>query len=94
MIIEGLRTDSLYIGSTGIRVSQLLSAAIVLVCGVILVGMLVRVKKNPVKIEGVDYFPEGAAKTLKERKAEKMKNLPNKSTFAKKTEEKDGEENG
>ena len=70
MFIEGLRTDSLYIGSTGIRVSQLLSAAIVLVCGVILVGMLIKVKKHPVKIEGVDYFPEGAAKTLKDRKVE------------------------
>ncbi len=31
--IEGLRTDSLYIGSTGIRVSQALSLALVLVCG-------------------------------------------------------------
>ena len=84
MFIEGLRTDSLYIGSTGIRVSQLLSAAIVLVCGVILVGMLIKVKKHPVKIEGVDYFPADAAKTLKERRAEKQKNLPNKSTFTKK----------
>ena len=34
--IEGLRTDSLYIGSTGIRVSQLLSAVLVLVAGTIL----------------------------------------------------------
>lgn len=94
MFIEGLRTDSLYIGSTGIRVSQLLSAAIVLVCGVILIGMLIKVKKHPVKIEGVDYFPADAAKTLKERKAEKQKNLPNKSTFTKKTEEKEDKENG
>ncbi len=34
--IEGLRTDSLYIGSTGIRVSQLLSILLVLVSGVLL----------------------------------------------------------
>ena len=34
--IEGLRTDSLYLGSTGIRVSQLLSIVIVLVAGTIL----------------------------------------------------------
>ncbi len=34
--IEGLRTDSLYIGSTGIRVSQLLSVLLVLVAGTIL----------------------------------------------------------
>ncbi len=34
--IEGLRTDSLYIGSTGIRVSQALSLALVLICGALL----------------------------------------------------------
>ena len=34
--IEGLRTDSLYIGSTGIRVSQLLSVLLILVSGTIL----------------------------------------------------------
>ncbi len=70
--IEGLRTDSLYIGSTGIRVSQLLSVCIVGVCSVIIVAMLIKVKKNPVKIEGVDYFPPDAAKMLKEIKAEKL----------------------
>ena len=34
--IEGLRTDSLYLGNTGIRVSQLLSIIIVLVSGALL----------------------------------------------------------
>ena len=34
--IEGLRTDSLYIGSTGIRVSQLLSIVLVIVSSVVL----------------------------------------------------------
>ena len=34
--IEGLRTDSLYLGSTGIRVSQLLSVLLVLASGTIL----------------------------------------------------------
>ena len=34
--IEGLRTDSLYLGSTGIRVSQLLSLVLVLVMGSLL----------------------------------------------------------
>lgn len=57
-IIEGLRTDSLYIGSSSIRVSQLLSAAIVVVCAVILIVMLIKTKKNPKPIEGVDYFIE------------------------------------
>lgn len=71
--IEGLRTDSLYIGDTGIRVSQALSICIVAVCSVILVAMLIKVKKNPVKIEGVDYFPPDAAKMRSEIKAEKLK---------------------
>lgn len=75
MIIEGLRTDSLYIGSTGIRVSQALSAALVVVCTAALIFMLIKVKKAPVKIEGVDYFLPDAAKTIKEKKAEKAKKL-------------------
>lgn len=75
MIIEGLRTDSLYIGSTGIRVSQALSAALVVVCTAVLIFMLIKVRKTPVKIEGVDYFPPDAAKTIKERKAEKAEKL-------------------
>ena len=33
MAVEGLRTDSLYLGSTGIRVSQLLSLVLALVMG-------------------------------------------------------------
>ena len=70
-IVEGLRTDSLYIGNTDLRVSQVLSIAIVVVCATILIINLIRVKKNPKPIEGVDFFPEGSAKTLKERKAEK-----------------------
>ncbi len=86
MIIEGMRTDSLYIGSTGIRVSQLLSAVIVVVCGVILSGMLIKIRKHPVKIEGVDYFQEGAPKTLKEKKAERL--------AQEKAQESEDEENG
>lgn len=71
--IEGLRTDSLYIGNTGIRVSQALSICIVAACSAILITMLVKVKKHPVKIEGVDYFPPDAAKMRKEIKEEKLK---------------------
>ncbi len=71
MFIEGLRTDSLYIGTTGIRVSQLLSACIVAVCVVLLIVNLIKVRKNPKPIEGVDYFPADAAKTIKEIKEEK-----------------------
>ncbi len=39
-MIEGLRTDSLYIGSTGIRVSQLLAAISAVTAGVLLIYFL------------------------------------------------------
>ncbi len=55
-IIEGLRTDSLYIGNSSIRVSQLISVALVVACAVILVVMLIKTKKNPKPVEGVDYY--------------------------------------
>ena len=57
MIVEGMRTDSLFIGNTGIRVSQALSFAIVLVCGVILLVNSIKYTMNPKPIEGVDYYP-------------------------------------
>ena len=56
-IFEGLRTDSLYIGNTTIRVSQALSMAIVLVAGSLLFIFLRKYIKNPKPIEGVDFFP-------------------------------------
>ncbi len=70
MIVEGMRTDSLYIGSTTIRVSQLLSMLIMIVCGTLLIILLAKYKKNPKPIEGIDYFPP---KTEKELAAEKRK---------------------
>ncbi len=44
-IIEGLRSDSLYIGSTGIRVSQLLSIILVLVGIILIVFNIIRRRK-------------------------------------------------
>lgn len=46
-MVEGLRTDSLYIGSSNLRVSQLLSMIIAVVCFVILTAKLVSLKKHP-----------------------------------------------
>ncbi len=70
MIVEGMRTDSLYIGNTTIRVSQLLSMFIMIICGTLLIILLAKYKKNPKPIEGIDYFPP---KTEKELAAEKRK---------------------
>jgi hypothetical protein len=64
---------ALVLFDTSLRVSQVLSICIVAVCSIILVAMLIKVKKHPVKIEGVDYFPPDAAKMRSEIKAEKLK---------------------
>lgn len=46
MIVEGMRTDSLYIGNTSIRVSQLLSAIIVVVALLCFVHFMLLLKKD------------------------------------------------
>lgn len=69
-VVEGLRSDSLYIGSSNIRVSQVLSAVFALVCLVLLITFYVKYTKHPKPIEGIDFFPE---KTEKELAAEKKK---------------------
>ncbi len=57
-IVEGLRTDSLYIGSTNIRVSQLLSVVLVIVCSILLTIFTVKFTLHPKPIEGIDFFNE------------------------------------
>lgn len=47
VIIEGFRTDSLYIGDTSIRVSQVLSAALVIVCAILLTVGFVKLRNAP-----------------------------------------------
>lgn len=47
MWIEGLRADSLYLFSTGIRVSQLLAALCFLVAGVLWLVFTIRLKADP-----------------------------------------------
>ena len=46
MIVEGMRTDSLYIGNTTIRVSQLLSLMIVIVALALFIYFMIRAKKG------------------------------------------------
>lgn len=70
MIIEGMRTDSLYIGSTNIRVSQLLSAVLVIVCLAAFFVLTLRYTKHPKPIEGVDFFVEDTP-PAKEKKTKK-----------------------
>lgn len=57
LIVEGMRTDSLFIANTNIRVSQLISFALVAVCFTLLIIKLEKYKRYPRAIEGVDYLP-------------------------------------
>lgn len=72
MIVEGLRTDSLYIAGTAIRVSQALSAAIALICAVLLVVLLIKFIKHPKPIDGVDFFLEEELKSRLKNNEEKF----------------------
>lgn len=45
-VVEGLRIDSLYIGNTGLRVSQLVSLALVIVCTAITIYKFVKLNKE------------------------------------------------
>lgn len=88
--VEGLRTDSLYIGNTDLRVSQVLSIAIVVVCAVILVVKLLTLRNKPVLIEGVDYFPADEKQVKKEKKNKPVKEESENTDFA--NDDKKGEE--
>ena len=83
-IIEGFRTDSLYIGNTTLRVSQVLSFAVAMAFLAVLVFMLIKTKKNPKPIEGVDFFPEEKPKEKKKKSKAKNSDL---KTLAQKREE-------
>ncbi len=45
-VVEGLRIDSLYIGNTNLRVSQLLSLVIVIVCVVVTIYKFIKLNKE------------------------------------------------
>lgn len=57
-VVEGLRTDSLYIGETNIRVSQIISLVLVLACAALTVLKFIQVKREK----------EAVVKAYKEKK--------------------------
>ncbi len=69
-VVEGLRTDSLYITGTTLRVSQVISAALALVCFITLVVLLRKYIKNPKPIDGIDFFLEEELKKEAEARGE------------------------
>ena len=72
-VVEGLRTDSLYIAGTGIRTSQLVSVVLVAVCAVLYTVFTVKYTLHPKPIEGVDYFGEIPLYRFKRKAAEARK---------------------
>ena len=83
MVVEGMRTDSLYIGSTSIRVSQVLSAVIAAVALVVLVYFFIRLKQNKLpkalildnldELEDINKIERKKSKQEKAQRAEKRK---------------------
>lgn len=66
MVVEGLRIDSLYIANTNIRVSQALSAVLLVCCLIGLVVGFVRTKKKGTTIETVEEKEEVEAEGTEE----------------------------
>lgn len=66
--VEGLRTDSLYIGA--FRVSQLLSIVLASVCLILLVVFWIRAVRHPKPIDGIDFYSDPTARMKKDKKGE------------------------
>lgn len=78
-VVEGFRTDSLYIPGTTIRISQLLSAIIAVLCLAILIAKLVELKKYPKPYDPVEVLPAELDYVVKSKKKDeeraKAKNI-------------------
>lgn len=90
MVVEGMRTDSLYIANTSIRVSQLLSAIIVIVALVSFIYFMILEKKNKLPkalvLDDLDALEDANKKAKEERLAQKQAKMEKK--LAKKQEKK------
>ena len=72
MVVEGMRTDSLYIGNTTIRVSQLLSAIIVVIALSCFIYFMMRCKKGTLPEKMLPIIPDERPKKEKKQKKEKQ----------------------
>lgn len=89
MVVEGMRTDSLYIGTTNIRVSQVLSAVVAAVALAYFIIIMVKKKKGQLperlRVVPVEELPPRPTKAERKAAADAKKNT-NKGA----KEEKDG----
>lgn len=92
MIVEGMRTDSLYIANTTIRVSQLLSAIIVICSLIALIYFFVMLSKNKLPkvlvIDNLDELEDVNKKAREESKARKVEKLEKRKAKKNKKEDK------
>lgn len=72
MVVEGMRTDSLYIGDTTIRVSQLLSAVVVVAFAICHIINMVRIKKGTLPKRLTIYADAPDASAYIEKHGEKL----------------------
>ena len=102
-VVEGFRTDSLYLGDTNIRISQILSAVIAALCLAILIIKLVNLKKHPVPYSPVeelskdkDYEVEDKfeEKALDRKSRKNVKKLQQEKIKKEEKELKEGAKNG
>ena len=67
MFIEGMRTDSLYLGHTGIRISQLLAFLCFIVAGGLLIAGFIATHKGKLGVADGVYLPGAKRLVLLER---------------------------
>ena len=77
MIVEGMRTDSLYIGDTTLRVSQLLSLIIVVVALSFFIYFMVRYRKNTLPESMLPIIPDEDPNKKKKDRKKKAKEKAN-----------------
>lgn len=82
-VVEGFRTDSLYIGNTMIRVSQLLSLIIALLCLAILITKFIQLKKHPREYNPVEVLPAEKDYVLENKDEQKAQELAKSKKAAK-----------
>lgn len=91
MFIEGLRTDALYIGNTGIRVSQLLGFLLFAIATALIIYGLIYVKNHPDSKLAFAGFVDPASE--KETVEEDEEDEEETSETVEKANEEDGEDN-
>lgn len=82
-VVEGFRTDSLYLADTNIRISQLLSAVIALLCLTILIVKLIELKKNPVPYNPVEELPADKDYEVQDKAEERHQDRASRKNIAK-----------